>query len=87
MIQVYSMEQRTMVVAGKAPITIRREVEMRNGKGRKTIKVLRGSRLISSETEHLGATEKKKVQKRKFVKGLYKGLERKTRKRLQREAF
>lgn len=76
-----------MAVAGKAPVTIRREVEMRNGKGRKTIKVFRGSRVISSETEHLGAIEKKKVQKRKFVKGLYKGLERKTRKRLQREHF
>jgi hypothetical protein len=79
------MEQRTLVATGKAPVTIRREVEMRNGKGRKTIKVFRGSRLVSSETESLGATETKRVQKRKFVKGLYKGLERKTRRRLQHE--
>jgi hypothetical protein len=74
-IQVYAVERRTMVVPGKAPVTISRETLLKNGKGRKTVKVTRGSRTISSKTERLNLTERKRVSKRKYIKGLYKPLE------------
>jgi hypothetical protein len=74
-IQVYAVEQRTMKLAGKAPVTITRETVLKNGKGRKTVKVTRGSRTLSSKTERLNLTERKRVGKRKYVKGLYKKLE------------
>jgi hypothetical protein len=75
MIHVYAVERRTMKVAGQAPVTITRETVLQNGKGRKTVKVTRGSRTLSSKTEKLNLTEKKKVSKRKYVKGLYKPME------------
>ncbi len=74
-IQVYAVEQRTMKLPGAAPVTIRRETVLKNGKGRKTVKVTRGSRTISSKTERLNLTERKRVSKRKYIKGLYKPLE------------
>jgi hypothetical protein len=64
-----------MVVPGAAPVTISRETMLKNGKGRKTVKVTRGSRMISSKTERLNLTERKRVSKRKYIKGLYKPLE------------
>lgn len=71
-----------MVRPGQAPVTITREVVMRNGKGRKTVRVKRGSRLVSNISESLNTTEKRKITKRKYVRGLYKSAERKTLKRL-----
>jgi hypothetical protein len=71
-----------MKVPGKAPVSIVRTVEMKNGKGRKTLKVLRGSKTISSVSESLTPVEKHKIQKRKFVKGIHKRNERKTRRNL-----
>jgi hypothetical protein len=82
MIQVHATEQRTMIEPGKAPLTILREVTLKNGKGRKTIKVLRGTRVISTESSPLGTTERRRVHGRKFVRGLYKPLERRTRRAL-----
>jgi hypothetical protein len=74
-IHVYAVERRTMKVAGKAPVTITRETVLQNGKGRKTVKVTRGSRTLSSKTERLNLTECKRIGKRKYVKGLYKPME------------
>lgn len=82
MIQVISTEQRTLVVPGKPTMTILREVNFKNGKGRKTLRVLRNGKVISTESESLNQVERKKVHQRKFVKGLYKKMERQTRKRL-----
>jgi hypothetical protein len=75
MIHVYAVERRTMKVAGKAPIAITRVTLLQNGKGRKTVKVTRGSRTLSSKTEKLNLTERKRISKRKYIKGLYKPLE------------
>jgi hypothetical protein len=77
-IDMYAVEQRTMIRPGEAPVTIVREVELRNGKGRKTVKVKRGDRVVSDVTERLNGTECHKITKRKYVKGLYKKAERKT---------
>ena len=63
-------------------MTVVREVALKNGKGRKTVRVLRGSKVVSTETERLNLREAKHVHKRKFVKGLYKKMERRTLKRL-----
>jgi hypothetical protein len=81
-IQVYAIEQRTMVRPGQAPVTIEREVTYKNGKGRKTVRVKRGSRIVSTVTQNLNRTEKRKVPRRKYVKGLYKPMERETLRRL-----
>ncbi len=78
----YAIEQRTMIRPGAAPLTIVREVELRNGKGRKTVRVKRGDRIISDVTERLNDTERRKITKRKYIKGLYKKAERKTLRRL-----
>jgi hypothetical protein len=82
MIEVHTIEQRTQIQPGKPAMTIVREVAIKNGKGRKTVRVLRGSKVVSTETEPLNLTERKRVHKRKFVKGLYKKMERRTLKRL-----
>jgi len=78
MIQVYTVEKRTMKVPGKAPVTIIRQTEVKNGKGRKTVRVLRGKRVISNVSKKLNLTEKKKVTKREYVMGLYKPMEHQT---------
>jgi hypothetical protein len=82
MIEVHTIEQRTQIQSGKPPMTIVREVALKNGKGRKTVRVIRGSKVVSTESEPLNLTERKHVHKRKFVKGLYKKMERRTLKRL-----
>lgn len=81
-IEMYAVEQRTMIRPGEAPVTIMREVELRNGKGRKTVKVKRGDRVVSEVSERLNGTERHKIAKRKYIKGLYKKAERKTLRRL-----
>ena len=63
-------------------MTVLYETTLKNGKGRKTIRVSRGRKVISNVTEPLNLHECKHVHKRKFVKGFYKKMERKTRKRL-----
>jgi hypothetical protein len=82
MIEAHYVEIRTQKPAGQPATTIVREVHSKNGKGRKTIRVLRGNRIISSVDEPLSAREKKNIQKRRMTRGLYKSAERKTRKRL-----
>lgn len=77
-IAVYAIEQRTQIVPGHPPMTIRREVEMRNGKGRKTVKVTRGNRVISDVTHTLNLSERRRISRRKYIKGLYRPLERET---------
>jgi hypothetical protein len=85
MITAHYVEMRTRRLPGEAePTTIIREVHVENGRGRKTIKVLRGKRVLSAITEPLTPSENSKVQRRKFSKGLHKSAERKTRRRLKR---
>ena len=79
----YAVERRTMVRPGRPPVTIERETVLRNGRGRKTVRVRRGNRIVSNVTESLNGTEKHKVGKRKYVRGLYKKAERHTMKRLR----
>jgi hypothetical protein len=81
-IQVYAMERRTMMRPGRAPVTIERETVLRDGHGRKTVRVRRGRHVVSNVTEALNGAEKHKVGKRKYVRGLYKKAERRTMKRL-----
>lgn len=82
-IQVFAMERRTMVRPGQPPVTIERETVLRNGHGRKTVRVRSGNRIVSDVTESLNGKEKHKVGKRKYVRGLYKKAERRTMKRLR----
>lgn len=82
-IQVYATEQRTMVRPGQPPLTIIREVTMRNGRGSKSVRVLRGRRVVSNVSEVLKPRETRKMHKRKYIKGLYKKAERRTMKRLR----
>ena len=77
-IEVYAIEQRTRYLPGEPPMTIQREVIVRNGKTQKAVRVLRGNRVISNSTKKLKSKESRKIRKRKYVKGLYKGLARET---------
>jgi hypothetical protein len=81
-IEVYATEQRTRVLSGQPPMTIVREVVYKNGKGRKTVRVLRGNRVLSTESTTLNRTESTRVKKRRYIKKLYKPLERRTLKKL-----
>ncbi len=78
MIQVYTVEKRTMKMPGKAPVTIIRETQLRNDKGRKSVRILRGSRVVSNVSKKLNFTEKKRIAKRQYVMGLYKPMEHQT---------
>ena len=80
MIQIHSVEQRTMVQGG-IPVTIVRQVDMKNGHGTKQVQVLRGNQVLAQESAPLNLTEKKSVQQRK-THSLHKSLERKTLKML-----
>lgn len=82
MIEAHYIEIRTQKLPDQPATTIVREVHSKNGKGRKTIRVLRDNRVISSVEEPLSAREKKNIQKRRMTRGLYKSAERKTRRRL-----
>jgi hypothetical protein len=85
MITAHYVEIRSRRLPGEAePTTIIREVHAENGRGRKTLKVLRGKRVLSAVTEPLSTSENTKIQRRKFVRGLYSSAERKTRKRVKR---
>jgi len=77
-ISVYAVEERTQIVPGAPPVTIHREVELRNGIGRKTVRVTRGNRIMSDVTHKLNLSERKRIGRRKYIKGLYKPLERET---------
>ena len=77
-ITVHAIEQRTRVIPGQLPMTIRREVELQNGKGRKTVKVTRGNRVLSDVTRKLNLTESRRITRRKYIKGLYTPLEHET---------
>jgi len=77
-ITMFAVEQRTRIIPGQPPMTIHREVELRNGKGRKTVKVTRGNRILSDVTRKLNLTERRRIRRRKYIKGLYKPLERDT---------
>ena len=81
-IEVYAIERRTRIIPGQPPTTIEREVVVRNGKTQKAVRVLRGNRVISNSTKKLKSKETRKIRKRKYVQGLYKGLERETLQRL-----
>jgi hypothetical protein len=72
-----------MVRPGQPPLTLERETILRNGRGRKTVRVRRGNRIVSDVTETLNATERAKIGRRRYVNGLYKKSERKTCKRLR----
>ena len=84
MIEVHTVETRTQIVPGKAPMTIVREVEMKNGTGYKSVKVMKGKRTISSVREPLHVVESTNVAERKFTHGLFRTTERKTKKKMNR---
>lgn len=71
-IQVYSIEKRTRITPGKQPETIVRETVLKDGKGRSTVRVLRGKRTVSSATQKLNLSQKRRISRRKYIKGLYK---------------
>lgn len=75
-INVYAIEQRTQILPGQPPMVLTREVTLRNGKGRKTVRLQKGKRVVSSVTKRLNFTERKKIGKRRYVKHLYRDVER-----------
>jgi hypothetical protein len=79
MIQAHYVEIRSRRLPGEpAPTTIIREVHSQNGHGRKTIRILRGNRVVSDVSEPLRPSEKTNIQTRTFSPTLYKSAEKKT---------
>ena len=81
MIQVHTVEQRTMVQGGQPPVTIIRQVDMKNGHGTKKVQVLRGNQVLAQESATLNFMDRQNVQRRK-TSSVHKSLERKTLKKL-----
>lgn len=69
MLQAYYVEIRSRRGPGNtAPTTVIQEVHLKNGKGTRSARVLRGNRVISDVSEPLrtsGKTKKRKTQKRR----------------------
>lgn len=86
MIHAHYLELRSRRLPGSPPETIIREVRSTNGRGTKSIRVLRGNRVVSSVTEPLSPTEKTNIQRRRYTPGLYKSAERRTVKHLTKTA-
>ena len=84
MIQAHYIEVRSQKLPGEPVTTIIRQVDTKNGKGRKTIRVMRGDRVVSSVSESLTPADNGCIQKRKFAHGLYHGAERKTMKNMKK---
>jgi hypothetical protein len=83
MIQAHYIEIRSRRGPGETePTTIIREVRSQNGKGRKTVRVLRGSRVLSDVSESLHPSENSNIQSRTFSPGLYASAEAKTMRKL-----
>lgn len=78
MLEAHYVEQRVQKLPGQKPTMIQREVTLKNGHARKTIKVYEGSKLISSVSEPISTTEKSNIQQRKFNRGLFNSAETKT---------
>ena len=86
MIQAHYVEIRSRRLPGETePTTIIREVRSKNGKYRKTVRVLRGSRDVSDVSEPMRPSEKTNIQNRTFSPGLYKSAEKKTVAKLSRK--
>lgn len=84
MLFVETMEQRTNIVKGKDPVSIRRAITFRNGRGTKTVEVLKGQKVVSKVQEPFTITECNNLQNRKFTKGLFKSAEKKTLKNMHK---
>jgi hypothetical protein len=78
MLEAHYVEQRVQKLPGQKPTTVFREVTLKNGHARKTIKVYEGKKLISSVSEPISTTEKTNIQQRKFNHGLFNSAETKT---------
>jgi hypothetical protein len=86
MTQAHYIEIRSRRDPGEAePTTIIREVHSQNGKGRKTVRILRGPRVLSDVSEPLRPSENSNIQSRTFSPGLYKSSEKKTLKKMSKK--
>jgi len=70
MIRAHYIEIRSRRLPGAPVETIIREVRATNGRGTKSIRVLRGNRTISSVTEPLSPTERNNIQRRRYTPGI-----------------
>jgi hypothetical protein len=84
MIQINTIEERTQKLPGEAPVTVVRTVRIVNNKGRKTVRVIKGRRVIASDSEAINLSDTKKIHRRKMVRGLFKKIDRRTRRRARR---
>lgn len=84
MITARYMEIRSRKLPGQPTETIIRTVDSTNGRGRKTVHVLRGNRTVSAVSEALTPTENTNIQVRRFTPNLYVSPERKTLKQMKK---
>jgi hypothetical protein len=84
MITAHYTEIRSRKLPGQPTETIIRTVNSTNGRGRKTVRVLRGNRTVSSITEPLTPTENTNIQVRRFTPNLYGSPEQKTLKQMKK---
>jgi hypothetical protein len=83
MITAHYTEIRSRKLPGQPTETIIREVQSIDGRGRKTVRVLRGNRTVSAVSEPLTPTENTNIQVRRFTPNLYASSNRKTLKHMK----
>jgi hypothetical protein len=82
---VRAIEERIQIIPGQPPFKIQRKVEFSNGKGRKTVRITRGNRIVSDITRKLDPSECIRIKDRTYIKGLYTPLEQETMQKLTKQ--
>jgi hypothetical protein len=67
-----SSETRTIKLPGEPVKTFRQKVEVKNGKGKKTVEQLSGGRVVASNTMPIENTHTAMIVNRQFVPGLFR---------------
>lgn len=57
--RVYLFEQAAMMQKGKKPVIITHEVNLKNGVGRNTVRVMRGKRVVKKVVRRIGKKTRK----------------------------
>jgi hypothetical protein len=83
MIRVSTVETRYRKLPGKPAVSVIHRTNLVNDEGTNTVTVLEGNKVISKHSEKIRRHTARRIHNRKFVKGLYKGLQRRTRRHLR----
>ena len=83
MIRVSTSETRYQKLPGRPAVEVTHQTNLVNGEGTNTVTVLEGGKVVSQHSEKIQRHTARRIHQRKFVKGLYKRLQQRTRRHLR----